>query len=80
MSDNDNGTKKNDLGVPVIQIFINEQKQLTWNWHGVTGEQVEQILLNAFHGQVRYNLEQKNKQTKIIKPSLGETLSLNKGN
>lgn len=81
---NNSGTPQsetqNDLGVPIIQIFINAKNQLQWNWRNVSGEIVERILLDVFRGQVKYNLEKAQNKSKIIAPSLGETLIVNKGN
>lgn len=69
--------KKTDLGVPVIQIFIKSDNQLSWHWRGVSGKQVEQILLDAFRGQVEYNVKQKAKQPAIVKPTLSQIVGVN---
>lgn len=79
MSDG-NGTKQDvDLGVPIIQLFINSQNQLHWIWNPkISGEKVEEILLEAFRGQVAYNLNKQKQQSKIIVPSLAQVVGVSR--
>jgi hypothetical protein len=77
MSDN-NGKQK-----VLIEIYVDNQNQLKWSWHGINGVQAEDIFLNCLRGQIRYNtekaIEEKNKP-KIFSPTIGEVMKVTKGN